>query len=127
MSRADLPIKATYIGVLGQVVAARRKGSDGRGGELDQATVAARAGLTQPQLSKIENGKLTPSVLQLRRIANALQTNPQTLLSDVEQAIKHLERNGIVIEYENTASNDAIILAGAVALGALVLVALSRK
>lgn len=43
--------------------------------------LAARAGLSQPFLSQIENGKARPSLTSLRRIAEALGSTPQALFA----------------------------------------------
>jgi transcriptional regulator with XRE-family HTH domain len=53
--------------LLGQLVYDRRTALG-----LTQAELAERAGMTQPQLSRLESGGATPTVPLLRRLAAAL-------------------------------------------------------
>jgi ribosome-binding protein aMBF1 (putative translation factor) len=53
--------------LLGQMVYDRRTALG-----LSQAELAARAGMTQPQLSRLESGGATPTVPLLARLAAAL-------------------------------------------------------
>ena len=46
---------------------------------LTLVALAERAGLSQPFLSQVENGRATPSMESLYRIAGALDTTPQAL------------------------------------------------
>lgn len=46
---------------------------------LSLVDLALRADLSQPFLSQVENGRAHPSLLSLRRIAEALETTPQAL------------------------------------------------
>jgi len=48
-------------------------------GEFTMVELAERAGLSQPFLSQIENGRARPSMQSLYRIATALTTTPQAL------------------------------------------------
>ncbi|MDO8390922.1 MAG: XRE family transcriptional regulator [Actinomycetota bacterium] len=48
-------------------------------GEFTMVELAERAGLSQPFLSQIENGRARPSMQSLYRIATALATTPQAL------------------------------------------------
>lgn len=48
-------------------------------GELTLVALAERSGLSQPFLSQVENGRATPSMESLYRIATALGTTPQAL------------------------------------------------
>jgi transcriptional regulator with XRE-family HTH domain len=52
-------------------------------GELTLVALAERSGLSQPFLSQVENGRATPSMESLYRIASALGTTPQGLFSAV--------------------------------------------
>jgi transcriptional regulator with XRE-family HTH domain len=47
--------------------------------ELTLVALAERSGLSQPFLSQVENGRATPSMESLYRIATALETTPQGL------------------------------------------------
>ena len=48
---------------------------------LTLVALAERAGLSQPFLSQVENGRATPSMESLFRIATALDTTPQALFA----------------------------------------------
>lgn len=48
---------------------------------LTLVALAERAGLSQPFLSQVENGRATPSMESLYRIATALGTTPQALFA----------------------------------------------
>jgi transcriptional regulator with XRE-family HTH domain len=50
--------------------------------ELTLVALAERSGLSQPFLSQVENGRATPSMDSLYRIATALGTTPQALFGD---------------------------------------------
>lgn len=56
--------------LLGRMVYQRRKE---RG--LSQVELAARAGMTQPQLSRLEGGGATPTIPLLERLAEALEAD----------------------------------------------------
>lgn len=47
---------------------------------LTMARLAQLADISQPHLSQMENGKVSPSISTLYRLANALQVSPQELL-----------------------------------------------
>ena len=49
---------------------------------MPMTTLAERAGVSQPYLSQLENGRNNPSIQTLYRIANALDLSPQDLLPD---------------------------------------------
>jgi transcriptional regulator with XRE-family HTH domain len=42
---------------------------------LSQAELAERAGMTQPQLSRLEGGGVTPTIPLLERLADALEVD----------------------------------------------------
>ncbi len=68
---------ATGSGIdLGEAIRARRLA-----GELTLVALAERSGLSQPFLSQVENGRATPSMESLYRIASALGTTPQGLFA----------------------------------------------
>ncbi|HAN34376.1 MAG TPA: transcriptional regulator, partial [Acidimicrobiaceae bacterium] len=48
--------------------------------------LAERAGLSQPFLSQVENGRAQPSMASLYRIASALGTTPQALFGGLANA-----------------------------------------
>jgi transcriptional regulator with XRE-family HTH domain len=59
-------------GPLGSAIRERRLARD-----LTLVDLAAKAGLSQPFLSQVENGRARPSLMSLHRIADALDTTPQ--------------------------------------------------
>ena len=65
---------ATTATALGAAIRERRLAH-----ELTLVALAERAGLSQPFLSQVENGRATPSMDSLVRIASALGTTPQAL------------------------------------------------
>lgn len=62
--------------------------------------VADRSGVSQPFLSQLENGRSMPSLLTLHRVARALGTTTQGLLSDEDTDAVSLVRQGEGREYE---------------------------
>lgn len=65
---------AEWWGALGGAIREQRLGNG-----LSLVDLAWRAELSQPFLSQVENGRARPSLLSLRRIAQALGTTPQAL------------------------------------------------
>lgn len=61
---------------LGTSIRERRRGLD-----LTLVALADLAGLSQPFLSQVENGRAAPSIESLQRIATALGTTPQALFA----------------------------------------------
>ncbi|MFS8204339.1 helix-turn-helix domain-containing protein (plasmid) [Streptomyces sp. CWNU-52B] len=61
-------VDARLAGDLGQAVYNRRIELD-----LSQAELAERAGMTQPQVSRMEGGDTVPTLPLLRRLAKALE------------------------------------------------------
>lgn len=50
---------------------------------LTMVQLSELSGISQPHLSQMENGKVSPSINSLYRLANALDISPQQLLPDV--------------------------------------------
>jgi ribosome-binding protein aMBF1 (putative translation factor) len=67
---ADAYAEAAAALALGQLVYDRRTALG-----ITQAELAARAGMTQPQLSRLESGGATPTVPLLARLAQALDAD----------------------------------------------------
>ncbi|WP_326825450.1 helix-turn-helix domain-containing protein [Streptosporangium sp. NBC_01639] len=65
--RAEAYQEAREALLLGQQVYSRRVELG-----LSQAELAERAGMTQPQVSRLETGGVTPTLALLRRLAGAL-------------------------------------------------------
>ncbi|MFF3445164.1 helix-turn-helix domain-containing protein [Streptosporangium sp. NPDC002721] len=68
--RADAYQEARDALLLGQQVYNRRTELG-----LSQAELAERAGMTQPQVSRLETGGVTPTLALLRRLARALDAD----------------------------------------------------
>ena len=67
--------RAPAMTAIGSAIRAARR----RAG-MPMTTLAERAGVSQPYLSQLENGRNNPSIQTLYRIANALDLSPQDLL-----------------------------------------------
>jgi ribosome-binding protein aMBF1 (putative translation factor) len=76
-------IEARLAGDLGQAVYDRRKELG-----LSQTQLAERAGMTQPQISRIEGGGTVPTLPLLRRLAKALDASLNLALDDNESHVK---------------------------------------
>ena len=68
------PNGAPDVPAVGSTIRERRLGAG-----LTLVELAERAGLSQPFLSQVENGRARPSMESLYRIASALATTPQAL------------------------------------------------
>ena len=67
--------------VMGRAIKERRLGQP-----FTLVELAERAGLSQPFLSQVENGRAQPSMASLYRIASALGTTPQALFGGLANA-----------------------------------------
>jgi transcriptional regulator with XRE-family HTH domain len=74
---------ARELVTLGQVLVSARE----RAG-LKQSDVAAKLGLPASYLSKIENGSRRLDVIELLQIAEAIGTDPATLIRALQDALK---------------------------------------
>jgi len=72
---------AEWWGGLGRAIRERRLSRS-----LSLVDLASIAELSQPFLSQVENGRARPSLLSLRRIAQALDTTPQALFEGTSDA-----------------------------------------
>lgn len=77
--------QVAFTEVLGQVVRQRREAIDWRQGDL-----APALDITPSAWSRIEAGKTSMTVVQLRRVAQALGTEAWVLLKDAEKAAKKI-------------------------------------
>ncbi|MBI1362441.1 MAG: helix-turn-helix domain-containing protein [Proteobacteria bacterium] len=112
----------SYAAILGQILQARRKE---RG--LEQKVFAELLHISQATLSRIENGQLTLSVPQLIQAAEVLEINPNDIMKDIADITQHLRQENVaVLDKDTGKDNTKTFLAGA-ALGALLLLLLSRK
>lgn len=78
-----LPVDDDRWASLGTAIRERRLA-----GEFTMVELAERAGLSQPFLSQIENGRARPSMQSLYRIATALSTTPQALFGGPAAAVE---------------------------------------
>jgi transcriptional regulator with XRE-family HTH domain len=107
--------------VLGQVIAGLRKAR-----KINQGELAARIGLTQSTLSRIESGLAIPDALMLRSLAHALGVTPNELFELVGKGVdktrllagtadKRVAKAG-----ESDWWTTGLMVLGAIGLGALV-------
>ena len=73
---------ASELRILGEVLVRARERA-----KLKQSDVAARLGLPASYLSKIESGTRRLDVIELIRIAEAMEIDPAELVSEVAEAI----------------------------------------
>ncbi|GAA4692761.1 helix-turn-helix domain-containing protein [Nocardioides conyzicola] len=106
--------EAAIAVALGRSIAAARAAR-----QLSMRAVATQAGISQPFLSQIENGRTMPSLLTLYRIATALGLSPAELMpAEPESEPVHLVRRGEgpvvrVSEAPNAGSGRLVTAAGA--------------
>ena len=80
-------VDATAAGIAAAVRAQRRAAG------LSMRALAARAGMSQPFLSNLENSRAMPSIATLYKIANALGVSPRDFLPD-DVAVAAVTRAG---------------------------------
>ena len=73
---------ASELRILGEVLVFARERA-----KLKQAEVAARLGLPASYLSKIESGTRRLDVIELIRIAEAMEIDPAELIAEVQKAL----------------------------------------
>jgi transcriptional regulator with XRE-family HTH domain len=76
------PTQGPALRAIGTAIRAARR----RAG-MPMTVLAERAGVSQPYLSQLENGRNNPSIQTLYRIANALDLSPQDLLPSDHSAV----------------------------------------
>lgn len=114
--------ETTNSAILGRILVRLRKEKN-----LGQAEVSMRTGINRSSLSRIEKGDMSADIEQLERIAEALGTTPEHLLSQVKKTRKQLEEAGVrVTQKPPGKSNAGWILAGA-ALGAALIAAVASS
>ncbi|RKG86172.1 XRE family transcriptional regulator [Corallococcus sp. CA049B] len=100
--------------VLGQVIAQLRK----QHGNMTQAELAQRLGISQSMLSKIESGK-QPDVYHFGLIAQVFRLDVQQLDARVQEAMKRAQRAAAVVTDQPKSSSswgELLALAGFVGL-----------
>lgn len=85
----DAPADDAVATAIGAAVRARRQAAG-----LSTRELAARAGLSQPFLSNLENSRSMPSVATLYKIAHALGISPRDFLPDDDSRSVMLTRAG---------------------------------
>lgn len=110
---------ATYAGVVGAVLSARRRELG-----LPQATVADAVGLNVSTWSRIENGESALTIEQLALATERLGLRPGMLLQIADNKITELQKRGVSTSAERwgaaeIASIGAIPVVGASLLGLL--------
>jgi transcriptional regulator with XRE-family HTH domain len=112
-----------YRALVGRLIATHRA----RIG-LQQPALAAKLGITQASLSRIETGHATPSIEQLAVAADAFGTKPAVLLAEADRAAALIEAQGWkVIRTEAQAPTDWQPIAAVALAGLLLALALGGK
>ncbi|MBB6522290.1 helix-turn-helix domain-containing protein [Pseudoteredinibacter isoporae] len=114
----------TYNGIVGYQIEKLR---DQRG--YDQATLARKAGLSQPVLSRLEKGVASITMDQLFMLANALNVSPSEIIKEAETNARYF-RDYEKIEVLSTKQANSVSSSGssntkAVLTGAAIGVALA--
>lgn len=123
MSMTQLKPAATYPAIVGRILEARRREMN-----LDQSDLAKAVGVAQSTWSRAEHGTVAISVEQLAKAARAIKLSPGQLLTQADTAAQALTARGIRVETERVEDplKMGLLLVGAVALTALVVLALAR-
>ena len=88
-----------YAVVLGLVLRIARSG-------MTQKEAAARLGIVQSGLAKMEAGQVALSVLQMCRYAGLLGMTPMELFGRAEQVREELEEAGYTVEWRRAGPNE---------------------
>ena len=118
MSTEQLKPETTYQAVVGRVIVKLRKELG-----IDQLLLAKSVGVTQSTWSRIERGESSLSIGQLAKASEYLRVNSSTILLEVENAVKELKKQGVIVRVTSThtdKSKTGIAMIGAAALGALI-------
>lgn len=76
-----------FLRIVGQVIAARRQHLS-----ISQEELAHRAQMNRTYIGDIERGARNIALVNLCKLANALETTPSKLLADVEKSLPQKER-----------------------------------
>ncbi len=117
VSTTPLRPATTYPAVFGRILVQERT----RCG-LNQADVAAAVGLTQSGWSRIERGATPITLVQLAAASSSLGRRPSDLLSMADDAVDHLQHQGVDVAMHSTELEDpgGKVLIGVAALMGLV-------
>jgi len=120
----DALLRTTYTGVFGRVIRAKRDKK-----QWDQASIAQKLGIKQPNYSRIESGDVAASVEMLAKLATVFDETPSTLLQETDQAVEALRSKGIeVLDERPPKTGDlALALLGGAALAAMIVLALRSR
>lgn len=112
-----------YPVIVGQILVSERS----RQG-VSQRELASAIGISQPTLSKIENGLSQINLTQLARAATCLGTSPSRLLSQADRIQRELESEGIKVDPQAPHEIPAgWKILGAAALTAIIVGILTRE
>jgi transcriptional regulator with XRE-family HTH domain len=119
------PATTTYREIVGQVIVALREDEG-----LTQGDLAAKLGITQSVLSRMERGASTLSIDQVRLVADALGVGPDRIVGDAERVAADLRRRGIRVETsrpESALKNGLALISLAVLAGVVLGVVFKGK
>jgi transcriptional regulator with XRE-family HTH domain len=102
----------TYPEIVGQVLQKYRKNKN-----LDQAALAAKVGITNSALSRIERGGSSVSLDQLAKLSRALGEMPSVIISDADKVSEALKHAGVEVSEEKPGRGKTLVTA--IALAAL--------
>lgn len=125
MSTNKLHPETTYRSIVGQVIVNIRKKLG-----FDQASLANAVGVTQSTWSRIERGESPLTIDQLIKASVHLRIKSSVILSEAEQAMTNLKKQGVIVRLDHTPekkSTNGIAMIGAAALGALVGAAIAKS
>lgn len=124
MSMGTLKPATTYPMVVGKVLGYLR---DQKG--LGQKDLADAMGVTQPTLSRIENGQSALTVDQLALAASILKVSSDQILTMVDRSVESLKKQGVKVEHKKPSEeiSPGLVLIGAAALAALLIVIFSKS
>jgi len=125
MSTNKLHPETTYRSIVGQVIVNIRKKLG-----FDQASLSNAVGVTQSTWSRIERGESPLTIDQLIKASEYLRIRSSVILSEAEQAMDNLKKQGVIVRLDHTPdkkSTNGIAMIGAAALGALVGAAIAKS
>lgn len=94
-----------YTALVGQVLAVRRQNLG-----LQQNVLAHALGISQSAYSRIEQGKTSLSIPQLRIVADVLYSSPSEILAQAESQTALLAARGVAISDEKNVSPAALLI-----------------
>jgi transcriptional regulator with XRE-family HTH domain len=116
--------ETTYGAVAGSVLAFHRKSLG-----WEQGHLANELGITQATWSRLEGGHSPLTIDQLARASESLGVPLSEMLRRIGRALDSLARRGVTVRQgsPNELAKEGLVIIAAVALGALVMAALTSK